>query len=91
MTAWMRTSHRCPKCHYDEILHVPEPTDTDLDRMAIGGRSGVLAPRTNGALESYTCLRCGFSEFYVREPHAIDIEKIRGATLLRAAAEEPYR
>jgi hypothetical protein len=42
----MRETHRCPKCKHEKVLHVPEPKDTDYDRMAIGGMRSVWSGAT---------------------------------------------
>ncbi len=88
----MRTRHRCPKCDHREVLHIPEPRDSNTDRMAIGGQLSVWTRATNGALEAYVCMRCGFTELYVRDVRALDLSKLDHARVLKADdAGEPYR
>ncbi len=88
----MRTHHRCPKCQHHEILYVPEPRDTDFDRIALGGLRSVWTGGANGGLEAYVCLGCGYTELYVVDPRGIDSNKLTGARILTAArSDEPYR
>jgi predicted nucleic-acid-binding Zn-ribbon protein len=87
----MRTTHRCPKCHHGEVLHIPEPKDTDHDRLALGGPRNVWTTTPNGQLEAYICCKCGYTELYA-DLGAIDVSKIAGARLLRAQVPDtPYR
>jgi len=88
----MRKHHRCPKCDHHEILHVPEPRDTDFDRMALGGTRSVWTGGVNGGIEAFVCLGCGYTELYVVDPRGIDATKLTGARVLSAPrSDEPYR
>ena len=89
----MRTRHRCTKCDHDRILHVPDPRDTDQDRMAIGGIRSLWSNSANGALEAFTCMKCGYTELYVKSPGEIDMTKLSdGARVLGPADRgDPYR
>jgi hypothetical protein len=74
------------------VLHIPVPRDSDLNRMAIGGRLSIWSGETNGGLEAYVCMRCGYTELYVADVAAIDVSKIEGARMLRAVKpSSPYR
>lgn len=90
----MRASHRCPKCHHHEVLYVPEVHDSNFDRMALAGRYGLYS-RWNGdeqgGFEAYMCRQCGYTEFYVRNPRALDPDRISGAKVLTSAPRTPYR
>ncbi len=87
----MKRSHRCPKCQHGEILHVPEPTDTDFDRASLGSRPGMLTNHVVGLMEAYACLGCGLVEWYVQDVAALDASKLKGATVLKAPKPPPYR
>ncbi len=94
MIATMRTSHRCPKCDHGEVLYVPEVHDSNYDRMALAGRYTVYSKWTSkeqGGMEAYMCRECGYTEFYVREPHGVDATRIKGARILTAVPRSPYR
>ena len=80
----MRTTHRCPKCRHGEVLHVPNPRDTNHDSMALGHLS--IWGGVNGAIELYMCMGCGFSELYFQEPQRVEVAKLEGARVLRAAS-----
>ena len=87
----MRTRHRCPKCDHHEVLHVPEPRDSNQDRLAVGGVRRIWG-NTVGELEAYICLKCGYVELYVRDIGAIDAANLEGARVLTAEApSDPYR
>jgi hypothetical protein len=49
----MRATHRCPKCQHGEVLHVPEPRDSDFDRLALGGSKNLWGSTANAGLEAY--------------------------------------
>jgi len=89
----MRKHLRCPKCENAEILHVPEPRDTDFDRMALGGVRSIWSGGVNGGLEAFVCLGCGYTELYVVDPRAIDVTKMTGARVLTGPKrdDDPYR
>jgi predicted nucleic-acid-binding Zn-ribbon protein len=87
----VRAKHRCPKCDHGEVLHVPEPRDTNLDRMAIGADQGWYSITPIGQLEAYVCMKCGYTELYVRDVGAIDLKKLPDARVLRAEARSEYR
>ena len=81
----MRNTQRCPKCDHGEVIHLPDPTDADGERVTLLGTFGV------GGIEAYVCPVCGFTELYVCAPRAIDVSKIAGARLLGAAPGGPFR
>ncbi len=87
----MKSSHRCPKCQHAEILYVPEPRDSDLDRPALGSRVGAFSTAVTGQMEAYACLGCGFVEWYVKDVARLDVSQLKGASVLRAATPAPYR
>lgn len=86
----MKKSKRCPKCHHPEILHVPEPRNSDHDYPALGVREGFLKD-VIGVMEAYACLGCGFVEWHVQDVATLDVKKLKGASVLRATPEPPYR
>jgi predicted nucleic-acid-binding Zn-ribbon protein len=74
------------------VLHVPNPRDTGSDRIAIGGLQSIWSGTPNGAFEAYMCMRCGFTELYVWEPHALDRSKLDSSRVLVAKPPgDPYR
>jgi predicted nucleic-acid-binding Zn-ribbon protein len=86
----MRTSHRCPKCDHDEVLYVPELTNTDHDRMTVSGGGGFT--RSLGDFEAYLCRKCGYSELYVNDAGALDVAQLpNGSTVLKALPRTGYR
>jgi predicted nucleic-acid-binding Zn-ribbon protein len=87
--------NRCPKCDHGEVLHIPNPRDSDFDAMALGGASiGFFTSEAIGTLQAYVCLKCGYTEFYVGDVGGLidEVEKIAGARVLRAEERStPYR
>ena len=47
--------------------------------------------KEQGGTEAYMCRECGYTEFYVREPRAVDATRIKGARILSAGPRTPYR
>jgi predicted nucleic-acid-binding Zn-ribbon protein len=86
----MRTSHRCPKCSHDEVLHVPRIRDSDYDTLCLGV-DGVLSKELVGQLESYMCRACGYVELYAQNASSIDPRTLPGARVLKAKPLPPYR
>ena len=76
----MKKAGRCPKCEGWEISH----SETVLDRgymdsehaMSLGTKKTGdrwFSPRVPaGELEAFTCQGCGYTEFYVKDPNALD-------------------
>lgn len=72
---------RCPKCDHTEVVkgkaadyadknYEYEMSVTAEPRMVFSGRN----PRHSyGALHTYTCHSCGFTEWYAENPEAIPI------------------
>jgi hypothetical protein len=55
------------------------------------GTEGVDEHRPLGILEMYICTRCGFTEWYCRDPEAIPIGEEYGTEQLDASGQGPYR
>ena len=87
----MKTTHRCPQCEHDEVVHVPVVRDSGYNRLMVDHRMGFLGDEEYGEFEAYFCRSCGFSELYVKGARTIRLEKVDGATLLRAERKQAYR
>ncbi len=89
----MRTTHRCPKCQHDRVLYIPEPKDTDLDRLALGGVRSVWSGTPNLPLEAYVCLRCGVVELYAKNLGDVDFAKLPAGSEVRTPVNSgsPHR
>jgi hypothetical protein len=55
------------------------------------GAHGVIPGQPAGTLEMYVCRKCGFTEWYCRDPSAIPIGPEHGTELVGVAGEGPYR
>jgi hypothetical protein len=42
-------------------------------------------------LEVYICARCGFTDWYCRDPHTLPIGDEHGTELVDVTPREPYR
>ncbi len=85
----MRTAHRCPKCHHDEILFVPQLADRDDDLHVKPLVVHVLefdwrADMEFGRIQAYICRACGFTELYTHGADKLPADKIPGAKILKA-------
>lgn len=96
----MKTSHRCPKCGHNRILHLAELADSDgsglpgvwqLARVP-NPKAGLFDPGVTsaGAAEAYVCRRCGFSELYTRDPETIPIDG-KSVREIIGPGDKPYR
>ncbi len=85
----MRTSHRCPKCHHDEVLFVPQVADRD-DKLNIKPLMIHVVEfdwrhdMEFGQIQAYVCRGCGFTELYTSGADKLLVEKIPGARILKA-------
>jgi predicted nucleic-acid-binding Zn-ribbon protein len=85
----MRTAQTCPKCGHREILFVPSIADRD-DRDTV--RPLVLHvthydwkdDAEIGRIQAYVCRGCGYTELYTARAKELPVDKIPGATILRA-------
>ncbi|MCA9596499.1 MAG: hypothetical protein KC776_24455 [Myxococcales bacterium] len=82
----MRTTHRCPKCDYRQVLHIPRlvdlvamplgselPAVRELARVENPGKGKARVIRM-GVLEAYVCASCGFTELYTQNPEHIVVD-----------------
>lgn len=87
----MKTSHRCPKCQHDRILYIAAVADRYGDhgkptapmRIAHYQRSlGTLlgmamsTSESAGELEAGVCKKCGYTEFYTKNPADIVVDGV---------------
>lgn len=73
---------------------MPEVHDSNYDRMALAGRYSLYShwgAEEQGGMEAYMCRRCGYTEFYVRHPEAVDASRVKGARVLTSTPRTPYR
>lgn len=47
--------------------------------------------KLTGVLEMYVCRRCGFTEWYCRDPHNVPIGEEYGTELVTVETDDPYR
>ena len=69
-----------------EVVH-----ETSWWSGAPKGVSGVAPTKAFGVLELYVCRRCGFAEWYCRDPEAIRIGPAYGTELIDTGSDDPYR
>jgi len=68
----MKNSHRCPKCQNHQLLEIPQVNDrsgrqdTDEPMYLVSGFA-----KRQGLLSAMMCRRCGYTEFYVKEPGSV--------------------
>jgi hypothetical protein len=55
------------------------------------GTAGVDETRPRGILEMYVCAKCGFTEWYCRDPGAIPIGEEYGTEKVSVEGKTPYR
>lgn len=87
----MKSSHRCPKCNHDRILHIVHVADRSGEnvnhsvpmrvahyRKALGQVFGmaVSTTETAGELEAGVCRACGYTELYTKNPQDIVIDGV---------------
>ena len=71
---------------------MPEPRDTDYDRMALGGLKSVWSSNANAGLEAYVCLKCGYTELYLANLGELTLDKLPNARVLKPeSGQGPYR
>ncbi|RMG06649.1 MAG: hypothetical protein D6731_25265 [Planctomycetota bacterium] len=71
----MKRSGKCPKCGSRELFHTPEVMDRGEGNVALPfavGRTGPVHAHDYGQFELFACRRCGYAEFYVIDPGALD-------------------
>jgi hypothetical protein len=56
-----------------------------------GSLMGVEPSSPYGILEMYVCIKCGFTEWYCRNPHEIPIAEEYGTEKVDVGRETPYR
>ncbi len=71
----LRQQGCCPSCGGRRFLHAP----TVLDRGDSGtaaemalAKPSIWRSRVFGVLEAYACVRCGWVEWYVKDPNALE-------------------
>ena len=70
----MSTIHKgiCPKCHSGEILPHADAGNGNSLAIRIYERAGVtLKGMRNYPLRAWVCTKCGYTEFYVSNPHEL--------------------
>ena len=81
----MRQKSICPKCECTEILEIAEVPDKgefeqEVRKLNVAtiskGRSlfGSDRKRAVGDLRAVVCRRCGYTEFYTRNPQSIPVD-----------------
>jgi hypothetical protein len=73
----MKESHRCPKCAHNRVLQIGTVPDADAD-PAVPIRAAAVAytgfGTTAGELEAFVCQRCGYTEFFTKDPAVIPVD-----------------
>jgi len=90
----MRTTLRCPKCNFHEIISLASIPDRVGDAgsytkpVALGQQAkevlwglGTAFERTH-LVQACICRRCGYMEHYIDSPETLDVSKIAGAKIL---------
>lgn len=88
----MKQTMRCPKCGFNRILYIAkvadhrgggpgggiEPAKLALAEVELGAILGMRATqsKTYGELEAGVCRRCGYVEYYVKDPASIPIDGV---------------
>lgn len=96
--AGVRGADPCRRCNHPQLA-MPMPMgvtadpvpDTNLIRSRVTGVAHVDPERVHGVLEMYVCRRCGFTEWFCRDPENIPIGEQYGTELIDVSPTTPYR
>ncbi len=73
----LRYNSTCPTCRHKGAIHAPSVLDSSAEgrsNMAIIQPS-LWSSKTEGELEAYICQKCGFVEWYVKDPSSLGEHK----------------
>ena len=87
----MKNSHRCPKCQNHQLLEIPQVNDRSGKQDADNPMYLVSTPKRQGLLSAMMCRRCGYTEFYVKNPGSVQPAGKRAIEVNGPETGTPYR
>jgi predicted nucleic-acid-binding Zn-ribbon protein len=89
----MRKNFTCPKCESKAVGHISR-VDGQGRSVAISVENKTFLPKQFSApVEAYVCTSCGFFEEYVKDPGAVEWNKLTDFRWCRPSEQEdgPFR
>ena len=81
----MKRTRQCPKCNGRRIGYLEgladqgdHAHDRRIGKVSVGSVLGLQAFTAHGDVEAFVCTECGYFEEYVKEPRAIEWDKMKG-------------